>query len=159
MAIISKKTALVWVLIVAGAVTLWKFVWKSENDDAMMAPAATRTTEPVSGNGAMMESQSPAMMADKKIVTTRTSYKNPAGEDEVAFSLTVDDNGVITDAATEVLAIHDISKMRQVAFSDGLLAVLKGKKLNELSSIDRVGGSSLTTTAFNKALPELKAQL
>ena len=95
----------------------------------------------------------------KKSVAVRTSYGNPAGSDEVGFVLALDDNGVIVNATTEVLATHDISKARQAAFASGLGTAIQGKKLSELTAIDRVGGSSLTTNAFNKALPELKAQL
>ncbi len=87
-----------------------------------------------------------------------TSYVSPAGEEKVSFTLTVDGQGTITDAQTGVLAKSPISKMRQNSFAKDLPSALVGKKLADLSSIDRVGGSSLTTGAFNKALAELKAQ-
>jgi hypothetical protein len=97
--------------------------------------------------------------AAAKEVSAMAAYKSPAGEDKVGFTLTVDANGAITDAKTQVMSDNEISKKLQQAFGDGLPAVLKGKKLGELSKIDKVGGSSLTTAAFNQSLEQLKAQL
>lgn len=154
MAVISKKTAIIWVLIVAGAVALWRFVWEPMQKEKM-APQAPAS------NNAMMPKETTGTKTETSAKTTRiqTSYKNPGGSDEVGFIVMVGNDGVITDAQTEVLAVNPISKMRQQAFAEGLPAAIKGKKLSELSAIDRVGGSSLTTGAFNAALPELKAQL
>lgn len=161
MAVISKKTALVWVLIVAGAVTLWKFVWKPMETKEVAAPSVNPSSQSVPSNTVMTPGENPATTSARvqKSAAIRTSYSNPAGNDEVGFVLFVDENGLITEAVTEVLAIHEISKARQAAFGAGLGEVLKGKKLSELSAIDKVGGSSLTTNAFNKVLPELKSQL
>lgn len=92
-------------------------------------------------------------------VSTSTSYDSPASTEQVRFVLFVDQAGVITDAQTEVLAKAPISIMRQEAFQKDLPAAVVGKKLSELQNIDRVGGSSLTTGAFNAALADLQAQL
>lgn len=97
--------------------------------------------------------------AQSKELKAETSYKSPAGDDKVAFALTVNANGVITDTKTTVMAEHEISKKRQQAFGDGLTAAVKGKKLSDLQNVDKVGGSSLTTAAFNQSLAQLKAQL
>jgi hypothetical protein len=94
-----------------------------------------------------------------KVVATEGEYESPAGEEKVGFALTVDDNGVISNVETEVLATAPISVMRQESFAKELPSVLVGKKLMDLESIDRVGGSSLTTASFNEALVDLKAQL
>lgn len=94
-----------------------------------------------------------------KELSVKTSYTNPGGSDEVGFTLVVDSTGVITDAKTETLATNPTSLIRQQSFASELPTVLKGKKLSELSQIDKVGGSSLTTAAFNKSLDQLKAQL
>jgi hypothetical protein len=77
----------------------------------------------------------------------------------VGFTLVVDNNGVITDAQTEVMGVAPTSKMRQESFAKELPKVVVGKKLADLTKVDRVGGSSLTTGAFNAALAKLKAQL
>ena len=98
-------------------------------------------------------------MTGEKTLTYKTSYTNPSGSDEVGFSVMVDANGMVTGVKVDVLAVNGISKNRQTAFATDLPQVITGKKFSELAPIDRVGGSSLTTGAFNAALPELKAQL
>lgn len=91
--------------------------------------------------------------------TVLAMYESPAGKEDVSFKVTVDDTGVITDAKTEVMAEHPISRKLQTSFADALPAALKGKKLSELGPIDKVGGASLTTGAFNDSLDKLKATL
>jgi len=144
MAVISKKTALIWVLLVAGILALWKFVWKPMNDDRVASPANKELSENM-------------MNTAEKQVSVRTHYNNPGGGDDVAFTLSVDSDGIITSATTDVLAVNPTSQMRQQAFAADFPQALVGKKLSELALIDRVGGSSLTTGAFNAALVELKA--
>ena len=94
-----------------------------------------------------------------KTLTKTQDYKSPAGEEKVGFTLVVDDAGVITDAKTEVMAVAPTSKMRQESFAKDFKAAVVGKKLSELTKVDRIGGSSLTTGAFNAALEELKKQV
>jgi hypothetical protein len=95
----------------------------------------------------------------EKIASVETTYQSPAGEDKVGFKLAVDAKGVITDAQTDILGASPASVMYQKKFAEGLHTLVKGKKLSELTKIDRVGGSSLTTGAFNKALDQLKASI
>lgn len=140
----GKLMALLGILVIGGALVVWKFTGKSETEKMGADTKGTTGTD---------------MKASEKKVNARVSYKNPAGDDEVAFTLTVNGEGIIVSASAEVLAIHDISKKRQEAFAGGLATALSGKKLSDLASIDRVGGSSLTTGAFNQALPQLKSQL
>lgn len=142
----GKIVAFFGILVVGGVLVVWKLVGKTEDDGVM----GVTNDKKVSGTD---------VRASEKKVSIKTSYENPAGSDEVGFSLTVNSEGVIVATETEVLAIHDISKKRQDAFASDLTAALQGKKLSDLSPIDRVGGSSLTTGAFNQAIPQLKAQL
>jgi hypothetical protein len=114
--------------------------------------------------GGVWEEAQPAadqMTAEKSMreLSVSTSYKSPAGEDKVGFTVVVDQDNVIIDVKTSVLTEHEISKKRQESFAAEIPSVLKGKKLSELAKIDRVGGSSLTTGAFNNSLEQLKAQL
>lgn len=164
---IKKSTLFLGVAVLVGLVAAAKFLMPSKGGDA--SPSA------VSGD---MKGSSPKMVGESagkpmekpmetmteapkaaKSVTAKTSYKNPSGEDAVGFTLSVDAMGTIVDAKTDILATNDISKKRQTAFAEGLPAAVKGKKLSELSSIDKVGGSSLTTKSFNDALAQLKSQL
>lgn len=95
----------------------------------------------------------------RKTVSVQKEYQNPAGIDRVGFSLVVDKDDVIIDTAVDILASHETSVERQSAFSKELPEALKGKKLTDLEFIDTVGGSALTTNAFNDSLEDLKSQL
>lgn len=167
MAQIKKSTLFLGVAVLAGLVAAVKFLMPSKGGDANPSVASSDmkdSSAKIVGESATKPTEKPAeTMAETpkgvKSVTTKAVYKNPAGEDEVGFTLSVDAMGVIVDAKTDILAVHDISKKRQTAFAEGLPAAVKGKKLSELSSIDKVGGSSLTTKSFNDALAGLKSQL
>lgn len=153
MVVMSKKTALIWIFIVAGAV-LWKFVWQSMKGENITAQS------PLSGGTMMQKGVGGGMMEPgERTVRVQTRYQNPGGSDEVGFVVTVGGDSIITDAQTEVLAVNPTSKDRQEAFAAELPAALRGKKLSELTALDRVGGSSLTTDAFNAMFPQLKSQL
>lgn len=160
MAQISKKTALLWVVIVAAAFSIWRFIWQPLQEENS-TPATTTTEETLTPTNpptptSQATPQGEEATSEKK-TTVRTSYKNPGGEDEVAFSLSVNEAGVITTASVEVLAKNPTSKQRQSAFAAGLPQAIQGKKLSELTAIDKVGGSSLTTASFNASLAALKA--
>ncbi|MEX0896187.1 MAG: hypothetical protein WDZ94_04640 [Patescibacteria group bacterium] len=96
---------------------------------------------------------------DVQSVSVNTEYLSPAGPENVGFTLTIDSAGIITEAQTEVLGKAPTSIMRQESFAEELPSVVVGKQLSELTEVDRVGGSSLTTAAFNEALAEFQAQI
>lgn len=153
---LPKKALVLGVLGIVALVAVVKFVLPMEKEKDMAPTDTGKNPEPKP----MTEKTTAApVVPAAKDVAIKTSYASPAGTDEVGFTLSVDAMGTIIGAKTDVLTAHPISKKRQEAFADGLLPVVKGKKLSELSSIDKVGGSSLTTKAFNDSLDELKAQL
>lgn len=92
-------------------------------------------------------------------VSTAVSYETPKGTDRVRFILGLDSDGLVISVATTDVLTGDKTNEKLQTFSNNLLLIIQGKKLAELESIDRVGTSSLTTSAFNKALPALKAQI
>ena len=94
----------------------------------------------------------------KKIETVAT-HQTPAGEERIGFWLEVDESGVIVSAAAQVMSENETSKWSHKSFAYGFPRVIVGKKLSELSAIDRIGSSSLTTEAFNASIDELQAQL
>lgn len=140
----KKKMMLLGILIVAGVLVAVRYFMQS----------AQLTKAPVQPAGTS-DNTTDSTAKEANIVT---SYNNPAGGDQVGFTVVVDKEGVITDVQTQVLATHDVSKMRQQSFATAAPAVLRGKKLSELTAIDRVGGSSLTTGAFNASIEKLKAE-
>ncbi len=85
--------------------------------------------------------------------TETISYNNPAGTDQIEFSLTTD-NGMITAVTATPMAEHGISKMRQEAFAKAISGEVVGKKIADLQ-LSAVGGSSLTTGAFNQFIAKL----
>ncbi len=146
---------------IALVVAIAKFLLPSKSGVSPVQPVTTAdeaadTVTPKTREESVQPTRDVAQTRDISVTTT---YTNPAGEDQIRFTLMVDDAGVITDVKTEILATHDVSKKRQMAFADGLPAVVNGKKLSQLTGIDRVGASSLTTQAFNTSLNQLKSQL
>ncbi len=80
--------------------------------------------------------------------TETVSYKTPAGEDPVEFSVSVLDDGTVTAVTVTPKATNDISNKRQTAFASEISSQIVGKKISELN-LSAVGGSSLTTNAFS----------
>ena len=98
-------------------------------------------------------------LAVAREVSTIATYEAPGGTDKVRFTLGLDAGGrVISVKSTDALKGDEVSD-NLAKFSTGLLLVIRGKKLSELSAVDRIGKSSLTTAAFNASLSALKAQL
>ncbi len=103
------------------------------------------------------EKMSPS--AETKTIRTVATYTSPAGEDKIAFVLGLDASGTIVSTLIESMTENEISKKLQGMFGEGFSGAIVGKKLSELSNIDRVGGASLTTGAFNQSLAALKSQM
>ncbi|MBP9697734.1 MAG: hypothetical protein KBD65_00885 [Candidatus Moranbacteria bacterium] len=92
-----------------------------------------------------------------KEVSAEVTYDTPSDyPDSLRFVVALDAEGAIQDIRTLDVETGEISEKKK-EFNDQINIVLKGKKLSELSAIDKVGKSSLTTAAFNEALPKLQA--
>jgi len=146
----SKQTATLFVFFLAAAFIFTACQPTSTTNEPTVTAQPTSSAQPATTDATTQSVKQ--MLAD-------ASYQTPAGAEQVAFTLTVDEAGVITDAQTTVQGKAPISIMRQTSFAEALPVALKGKKLSELSKIDKLGGSSLTTGAFNAALANLKSQL
>jgi hypothetical protein len=79
-------------------------------------------------------------------------------EDELRFVLTVDKQGNITEVATLDAETNEVPEKKK-SFNEQVSVMIVGKKLSELSAIDNVAKSTLTTNAFNSVIDQLKAQL
>jgi hypothetical protein len=77
---------------------------------------------------------------------------------EARFTLELNTQGVIEGVKLVENPTGEASD-KQAEFATGLLTVIKGKKLSELTPVDRIGKSTLTTDAFNSVIDTLKAQL
>ncbi|MDO8575830.1 MAG: hypothetical protein Q7R90_00775 [bacterium] len=98
-------------------------------------------------------------LAVPREVSAVATYESPRGTDKVRFAIGLDTGGrVVSVKSTDVLKGDAVSE-NLAKFSEGLLLVIRGKKLSELTAVDRIGKSSLTTAAFNTTLPDLQKQL
>ncbi|MDO8566045.1 MAG: hypothetical protein Q7S04_02565 [Candidatus Moranbacteria bacterium] len=79
-------------------------------------------------------------------------------EDELRFVLTVDKSGIITELATLDAKTNEVPEKKK-DFNRQVSVMIVGKKLSELTAIDNVAKSTLTTKAFNSVVDQLKAQL
>ncbi len=169
---VSKKALLLLVLLIGAVGVITKFLldpFGSKN----IAPVAVKKDEVVVENiptqsGEKTGATTPQTTAPSagtptaqtaKKLAINTTYGSPAGPEAVGFTLTVDANGVVIAADTTVKAGDSESIKYQERFQKELPGVIVGKKLSDLTSIDRVGRASLTTAAFNTSLSQLKAQL
>lgn len=85
------------------------------------------------------------------------SYDTPAGTESIDVTLTIEGD-VVTDV--EVVGHDDGNpdvKRYQGEFIGGIADIVVGKDIDELS-VDRVAGSSLSSTGFKAALQNIKAQ-
>jgi uncharacterized protein with FMN-binding domain len=82
-------------------------------------------------------------------------YQSPNGTETIDVTLTLKDE-VITDVKVVGHGTSPDSKLHQGQFSNGIAAVVVGKDIDQIT-VDKVGGSSLTSGGFNKAVDEIKA--
>lgn len=85
------------------------------------------------------------------------NYTSPAGEEEVDITLTLDADGVITDAEFNGHATHPASVKWQGNFALGFEEQVVGKSIDEVS-LGVVNGSSLAPKGFMDALAKVKAE-
>lgn len=118
-------------------------------------------TENTNKNNAMIAPDQDPLVSDTsdnndgaQVYEETVRYTNPGGGDEVGFKLTVT-NGVVTDADAEVKATNSTSVNRQLAFKSAFKQAVVGKPIDGLT-VDRVGGSSLTSKAFNEWVSTLE---
>ena len=85
------------------------------------------------------------------------SYTPPSNQtEEVDVTLTLKDS-VVTELQVETSGNHPTSKMHQRDFKSKVQEQVVGKNLDELD-VDKVGGSSLTSSGFNKALDTIRSE-
>lgn len=102
---------------------------------------------------------SEAAMQKPKEVSAVVTYEVPGEKfDTLRFVVKLDDTGAIDEIRTLDAETNEIPEKKK-EFNDEVNVILKGKKLSELTKIDKVGKSTLTTDAFNEALDKLKAEL
>ncbi len=89
------------------------------------------------------------------VYTASGDYQAPSGTESVEVNLSLM-GGVIT--AVEVIgdATDPQAKIHQGEFISGIGPIVVGKDIDSIQ-VDKVGGSSLTSGGFNKAIEAIKA--
>lgn len=87
--------------------------------------------------------------------TADGSYVAPSGTESVTVEMTLKGD-IVTDVVVTGHATNPTAMQHQGEFVAGIAAVVVGKDIDTLQ-VSRVGGSSLTSGGFNKALAEIKA--
>jgi uncharacterized protein with FMN-binding domain len=117
-------------------------------------PAATTDPGTDSGSTAPDDSASSGTYTDGTY-TESADYQAPSGTETVDVTLTLADN-VITEVQVTGHATDPEAKVHQGQFANGIAGVVVGKNIDEIQ-VDKVGGSSLTSGGFNKAVDLIKA--
>ncbi|MBP6929545.1 MAG: FMN-binding protein [Candidatus Moranbacteria bacterium] len=98
-------------------------------------------------------------VADNREVSAVVKYMATEDkQDTLRFILTLNKDGVITGVTTLDAETNEVPEKKK-PFNEGLSVVIIGKKLSELTAVDKIGTSTYTTTAFNSVIDQLKAQL
>ena len=87
--------------------------------------------------------------------TAEGSYQAPSGTESVDVTITLKGD-VITAVEVVSNATDPQAKQHQGEFIAGISDVVVGKDIDTIK-VDKVGGSSLTSGGFNKAVEEIKA--
>ncbi|UWF76932.1 FMN-binding protein [Microbacterium neungamense] len=88
--------------------------------------------------------------------TAEGSYQTPETVETVTVTLTLKD-GVVTDVEMTGDPQAPETERFQGQFIDGIAAEVEGRPVDELQ-VDRVAGSSLTSSGFNQAVEKIKEQ-
>jgi len=87
--------------------------------------------------------------------TAEGSYQAPSGTESVDVTITLKGD-VISSVEVVGNATDPQAKQHQGEFIAGISDVVVGKDIDTIK-VDKVGGSSLTSGGFNKAVEEIKA--
>lgn len=90
--------------------------------------------------------------------TTAVTYLTPARTThDMAVTLTIDENGVVTDASIVYDNGDGFSNSHQERFDGEFRSVVIGQALTDIE-LSTVAGASLTTAAFNEAVTKIVAE-
>ncbi len=139
--------AIATVIVLTGVVFYYQFFGKETQ------PVDQATSLPLN------RPESMTSLASKE-VSTETTYVVPEADltHHIKFTVGLDETGRVVDVRMVEMPKGEATEKQQ-EFASTLTVMIKGKKLAELSQVDKVGKSTLTTEAFNAALGDLKAQL
>jgi uncharacterized protein with FMN-binding domain len=87
--------------------------------------------------------------------TESATYQAPDGTEKIDVTVTLE-NDIITAVTVAGHGTSPQSQRYQGEFNDGISAVVVGRDIDSIS-VDKVGGSSLTSGGFSKAIEAIKS--
>ncbi|MGV9001523.1 MAG: hypothetical protein ACOH18_01020 [Candidatus Saccharimonadaceae bacterium] len=84
------------------------------------------------------------------------SYFSPGGRESIQLTVTIK-GGIIQDTTVVNQSSDSEAHQHQALFLSSYKSLVVGKKINDIGSLSRVAGSSLTSNGFNDALDQIKA--
>ncbi|MDK1359447.1 FMN-binding protein [Arthrobacter sp. zg-Y1219] len=123
------------------------------------ASAAPQSAAPQSAapQSAAPQSGEPAGSYADGEYSAQGTYTPPSNTtEEVDVTLTLE-GGVVTALEVTASGNHPTSKQYQREFTSGVQEEVVGKNLDELD-VDKIAGSSLTSSGFNKALESIRTE-
>lgn len=111
-------------------------------------------TAPATDSSAVSQMVGDIATTDPSVLTFEPTYISPGGEERISIMLTIAD-GVVAEAEATSLAKHPTSKQMQAGFVEEFSGAVLGMTLEQLETVDRIGGASLTTGALRKSITKL----
>lgn len=91
---------------------------------------------------------------DAKIKILDQTYTTPAGEHDISFTLETN-GGIIQSVSVNSQEIKNPITLKMIGLFDEASSELEGLSIQKAKDIGVIGGASLTTGAFQKALTSL----
>lgn len=161
------------ILVIIGIIAALGFggyMWNSQKHEDTVPVAAIVNTTPTAPVATEPTTPNTTVITSTTTTTTHTTaYKNGTYEADVTYkapdqlthpihvSLTITNDVVTASNVTFGPEANGTSDVRQKSFAAAYKSVVIGKPLASIS-LSRVGGSSLTTNAFNDAKAKIAAE-
>lgn len=122
----------------------------------------TSSTDSDAGAGAStsgaasVPAASPASYKDGSY-TAEGGYVSPGGNEKIKVAITLKDS-VVTAVTVTPESDDPNGQQYQAQFASGISAIVVGKRIDSLTGVSRVAGSSLTSQGFAAAVAKIEAQ-
>lgn len=83
-------------------------------------------------------------------------YQSPGGQESIDVKVTLKDDKVTRITVTPQASSGN-AKLYQTAFASGISDKVVGRRIDQLTDVTRVSGSSLTSGGFQKAIEQIQS--
>lgn len=119
------------------------------------ALAGCTTASGTGSTGVNLDADTSAEYADGTY-SADGEYTAPSGQESITVEITLADD-IVTEVVVTPHATEGNQAQFQGQFAAGIAEVVEGRDIDTLA-VSRVGGSSLTSGGFNRALEAIKAE-